>query len=393
MNIQELREKRATIARETQTMLNTNSGSKWSAKLEQIYRDNMKKIDAIDDEIVRNESILERVAERVQGSATRGAVDHVAAVKGLGRFARSGDPDDLGFSNTLTTDPSSGGVVVPHELSDVIVSTQKKYSPLRNVARVVPVSTVATKYIQPIFNGSLDSGWVGETDARPGTAISALDSVEFPDAEVYANVPISAWLEEDSRIWEFIVTEIAKEFSRKEGTSFISGTGAKQPAGFLAAPKATTDDNARPLGTIQTVATGDASKITADSLIDLLYSLKTEYRANATWALNAATIAVVRKLKNSTGDYLWADSLTPAQLAMLLGYPVLECADMPDVAANATPIAIADWQEAYYILDRTQTLLRDPFTAKPNVLFYARKRVSGNVVDSNAIKLLKVSAT
>ncbi|MEL7638448.1 MAG: phage major capsid protein [Solidesulfovibrio sp.] len=309
----------------------------------------------------------------------------------LASYIKSGDMSLFG-QKALTTATDSGGVVVPKQLASEIVNLQQKYSPLRSVCRVVQIETLASNYSQPVNTGGVDSGWVGEVDARPATNTPNLSNVDFPDSEVYANLPISQWFEEDARVADWLVNEIAKEFSRKEGAAFVSGNGVKQPKGILAYATAATDDDTRAYGTIQHVVSGDAAAIKPDSLIDLLYTLRPEYRSNATWLCNSKTLAAIRKLKDGDGNSMWQPALMQGQPQLLLGYPLLECNDWPDVSENAFPLAVGDFRSAYYILDRTQTLLRDPFTAKPNVLFYARKRVSGALVDSQAVKLLKISA-
>lgn len=309
----------------------------------------------------------------------------------LAAFIRNGDVS-IFEQKALTTAGDSGGVVVPKQLSDEIVSLQQKYSPLRSICRVVQIDTLASNYSQPVNTGGIDSGWVGETDSRPATNTPNLTDVAFPDGEVYANLPISQWFEEDAKVANWLIEEIAKEFSRKEGAAFVSGNGTKQPKGILAYATAATDDDTRAYGTVQYVASGDAAAIKPDSLVDVLYSLKPEYRANATWLCNSKTLAAIRKLKDGDGNSMWQPALSQGQPQLLLGYPLLECNDWPDIAGNAFPLAVGDFNSAYFILDRTQTLLRDPFTAKPNVLFYARKRVSGALVDSCAVKLLKIAA-
>ena len=138
---------------------------------------------------------------------------------------------------------------------------------------------------------------------------------------------------------------------------------------------------------------GAAAAITPDSLTDLLYSLKPAYRANATWAMNSKTLATVRKLKDKQDGYLWQPALMAGQPELLLGRPIVELENMPDVVAGSIPVAVGDWLEGYRILDRNMVMIRDPFTVKGTILFYCEKRVSGNVVDSNAIKLLKISTS
>jgi HK97 family phage major capsid protein len=194
----------------------------------------------------------------------------------------------------------------------------------------------------------------------------------------------------------WLADEIAIEFARAEGAAFINGTGADQPKGFLAAPTSAEMDAARAFGTLQYVVSGDAAGFdTAPELklIDLVHSLKAGHRQGASWVMNSATLAEVRKLKAADGSFLWQPGLMEGQPNRLLGYPVVEAEDMPDIAANALPIAFGNFRAGYLIAERTATsILRDPFTNKPFVHFYATKRIGGQVLDSDAIKLLKISA-
>jgi HK97 family phage major capsid protein len=131
-----------------------------------------------------------------------------------------------------------------------------------------------------------------------------------------------------------------------------------------------------------------------DALIDLTYTLNPAYRANARWVMNRATVAIVRKMKDSNGHYIWQPGLQAGQPAMILGYPTTEAEDMSDVAANAFPIAFGDFREGYTIVERQGIrVLRDPFSAKPFVQFYTTKRVGGDVTNFDAIKLFKIAAS
>jgi HK97 family phage major capsid protein len=196
----------------------------------------------------------------------------------------------------------------------------------------------------------------------------------------------------DLETW--LASEIAGEFARAEGAAFVSGSGTNQPKGFLAQPTSAAEDAARPFGTLQYVGTGDAAglgEIADLALIDLVHKLKAGHRQGACWVMNSATLADVRKLRTSEGAFLWQGSLAEGQPDRLLGYPVIEAEDMPDIGAGAFPIAFGNFRAGYLIAERSATaILRDPFTNKPFVHFYATKRVGGQVLDSAAIKLLKV---
>lgn len=309
----------------------------------------------------------------------------------LGRYVRTGEAPAT-ERKAWTEASDSAGVLVPSEIASEVMAVAKKYSPLREVCRVIPITTTASKFVQPIITDGAPSGWVGEVDDRPNTAAPGIEGITFPDAECFCNVPLSAWVDEDIRAYSLTVGEIGKAFGRAEGAAFISGDGSKKPIGFLHGTPTAEDDETRAFGTLQYLLSGGATSITADALISLVYSLKPEYRMNGVWVMNASTISAVRKLKNTSGDYIWADSIAPGQPAMLLGYRVLEAANMPDIAADAFPVAFGDFQSGYTVVDRSMALLRDPYSNKAFVQIYARKRVSGNVTDSCAIKLLKVGA-
>jgi HK97 family phage major capsid protein len=194
----------------------------------------------------------------------------------------------------------------------------------------------------------------------------------------------------------WIASEIATEFARAEGTAFVNGSGVNQPKGFLTAPTSLSVDAARPFGTLQYVASGDAAGFGTDpesELIDLIHTLKAGHRQGASWVMNSATMAEVRKLKTADGALMWQPGLVEGQPDRLLGYPLIEAEDMPDIAGGAFPIAFGNFKAGYLIAERNATtILRDPFTNKPFVHFYATKRIGGQVLDSDAIKLLKIEA-
>jgi HK97 family phage major capsid protein len=146
------------------------------------------------------------------------------------------------------------------------------------------------------------------------------------------------------------------------------------------------------------VATGTAGDFDAnnpaDAIVDLVYALGAQYRANATFVMNSKTAGAVRKMKDADGRFLWSDGLAAGEPARLMGYPVLVAEDMPDIANDAYAIAFGDFAAGYTIAERPDLrVLRDPFSAKPHVLFYATKRVGGDISDFSAIKLLKFAVS
>ncbi len=149
------------------------------------------------------------------------------------------------------------------------------------------------------------------------------------------------------------------------------------------------------LGYVATGAAGDFAAVDqADAVVDLVYALNAQYRANASFVMNSKTAGAVRKMKDVDGRFLWSDGLAAAEPARLMGYPVLIAEDMPDIAGDAMAIAFGDFGAGYTVAERPDLrILRDPFSAKPHVLFYATKRVGGDVSDFAAIKLLKFAVS
>jgi HK97 family phage major capsid protein len=293
-----------------------------------------------------------------------------------------------------TSDPA-GGYAVPEEIDATIERTMTAISPIRAIANVVKVGSAG--YRKLVTTGGTPSGWVSEDAARPETATPNFTEIAPPMGELYANPAASQAMLDDAAfdVEAWLAHEIATEFARAEGAAFVAGTGVNQPKGFLAAPTSVQSDGARPTGSLQFVGTGTAGGFgaTADEkLIDLIQALRPPYRQGAVFVMNSATVSRLRKLKTADGAFLWQPGLSSGQPATLLGYPVVEAEDMPDIAAGSLSVAFGNFKAGYLVAERTETqILRDPFTHKPFVHFYATKRVGGQVVNSEAIKLLKFS--
>ena len=289
-----------------------------------------------------------------------------------------------------------GGYAVPRAIDALIARELTEISPIRSLAQVVQTGT--SGYRKLISTGGTASGWVSETVARPGTDTPKFEEIAPPTGELYANPAASQAMLDDAAfdLEGWLASEIAMEFARAEGAAFVNGSGISQPEGFLNNPATPAVDGVRPFGTLQYLGSGDVDGFDSApdaKLIDLVHTLKAGHRQGATFVMNSATLAQVRKLKTADGAFLWQPGLVEGQPDRLLGYPVVEAEDMPDIAPNAFPIAFGNFRHGYLITERTATqILRDPFTNKPFVHFYATKRVGGQVLDSAAIKLLKVEA-
>ncbi|WP_336979422.1 phage major capsid protein [Altererythrobacter fulvus] len=336
--------------------------------------------------------------DRVSRAASRPVLDGARSapeVKGFidGYLRRGSETQVKSISGAA---PGDGGYAVPREIDAAIARQLQDISPIRAVAQVVQVGSAG--YRKLVTTGGTSSGWVSETAARPETDTPSFAEIAPPFGELYANPAASQAMLDDAAfdLEGWLAGEIAMEFARAEGAAFISGSGVDQPKGFLAAPKSESGDATRPFGTLQFVKSGEAadfSELAEVTLIDLVHKLKAGHRQGACWVMNSATLAKIRKLKTTDGAFLWQPGLVEGQPDRLLGYPVVEAEDMPDVAAGNFPIAFGNFKAGYLIAERSATqILRDPFTNKPFVHFYATKRVGGQLLDSAAIKLLKIAA-
>ena len=310
-------------------------------------------------------------------------------------FVRSGQVLELKAFTGVSGD--TGGYAVPREIDAAIDRTLTAISPIRRVAQVVKVGSAG--YRKLVTTGGTPSGWAAETDARPGTATPVFAEIVPPTGELYANPSASQAMLDDAAfdVEAWLADEIATEFARAEGAAFVNGNGVNRPKGFLQSPVSAASDGARAFGTLQYLASGAAGDFAAspqERLIDLVQSLRGPYRQGATFVMNAATVARIRKFKTSDGAFIWQPGLVAGQPATLLGYPVVEAEDMPDIAANSLAIAFGNFRAGYLIAERSETaILRDPYSNKPFVSFYATKRIGGCVLNAEAIKLMRFAAS
>lgn len=311
-------------------------------------------------------------------------------------FFRKGDEAglrDLERKALSTQVDPDGGFTVRPEMESAIDQTLKEVSPIRAIAGQRTIGTGTYKKLVNVHGTA--SGWVGETDSRAQTAASQLKEEEFPVGEIYAMPAATQTLLDDSvvNIDQWIADEVNLEFAAQEGAAFVNGDGVKKPRGFLAYPNVA--DGSWVFGKIGYVATGVSAGFAGtdpgDKLIDLAFAVKAGYRTGSRWVMSRKTLAEVRKLKDGDGNYLWQPSFQATGLNIsLIGYGVTEAEDMPAIAANSFSIAFGDFRRGYLVIDRVGVrVLRDPYTAKPYVLFYTTKRVGGGVQNFECIKLLK----
>lgn len=335
--------------------------------------------------------VLAGAADGVKGMASSAAARDFTA-----KYLRRGDHAGVELKSFSGASGPEGGFAVPQEIDALIGRTLKDISPIRSIATVV--QTGSAGYRKLVTNGGTPSGWVSETAGRPETDTPNFNEIAPPTGELYANPAASQAMLDDAAfdVETWLADEIAREFAQAEGAAFVGGSGVNQPRGFLNAPVTDEPDDVRAFGSLQYVPSGAAGGFAGadgeDALVDLVHMLKPAYRQGASFVMNSATLAQIRKFKTADGAFLWQASLASGQPDMLLGYPVVEAEDMPDVAADSLSIAFGNFRAGYLIAERSATsILRDPFTNKPFVHFYATKRVGGQVMNSEAIKLMQFS--
>lgn len=290
---------------------------------------------------------------------------------------------------SVGSDPD-GGYLVPAAVSARILARVWETSPLRQLATT---ETIGTDKLQiPIDDDETAAGWTGENEDRPETGTPKIGIQTIPVWEIYAKPRATQQMLEDAsvNIEGWLANKTSEKFARIEASAFVVGNGIKKPRGILTYPAGTEGTYAR--GKVLQVGSGHASAVTSDGLVKLTFALKETYLANATWLMKRGTVGAVALLKDSQGQYLWRPGLEAGKPSILLGYPVRQADDMPVVAAGALPIAFGDFRAAYTIVDRLGiTSLRDPFSVKPFVEFYTRRRVGGDVTNFDAYALQVIS--
>lgn len=327
-------------------------------------------------------------------------------------YIRRGDlaiKPDVRAALSVGADPEGGFWVRP-DRTDQIVTRMFETSPMREVANIETIGTDTFEY--PLdTNDATSGGWVAEKATRSETATPDVGVGKIFAHEQYAEPRATQKILDDMQfdIEGWLVRKITDKLVRTENAAFVTGNGTSKPRGFVdyGSAAVTTDDASRSWGVLQYVPVGAAGAFPAisgggadgasdpDALITIIHKLKPAYRTNARWMMNRATVGEVRKLKDANGQYLWSmGNIQAGQPQQLLGYGIAEAEDMADIASDSFSIAFGDFRSGYTIVDRMGLrLLRDPYTTKGFVKFYVTKRVGGDVVDFDAIKLLKFAAS
>ncbi|MDU8911072.1 phage major capsid protein [Aestuariicoccus sp. MJ-SS9] len=314
--------------------------------------------------------------------------------KAFDAYLRTGDDDglrglELEGKALNTAVNGDGGYLVDPVTAETISSTLASTASIRAIANVVNVE--ATSFDVLIDRNDAGAGWANETAASAETGTPTIERISIPLFELNAMPKASQRLLDDSAfdVETWLAGRISDKFARAEAAAFVSGDGVDKPRGFL--DHAAVDNDVWTWGNLGYVPSGvDGDIGDGDALIDLAYALGAQYRSNAQFVMNSKTAGALRKLKDADGRHLWTDGFAAAEPARLMGYPVLIAEDMPDIASGSDSIAFGDFGAGYTVAERPDLrVLRDPFSAKPHVLFYATKRVGGDVSDFAAIKLLR----
>ncbi|WP_377191000.1 phage major capsid protein [Ruegeria meonggei] len=319
---------------------------------------------------------LEAKGNRPQITGPANPVMGGTEVKALAAYLSTGEKKSL-----TTASDSSDHILAPEDVQSEFIRNLVEFSPVRSIADVR--TTARGSVILPKRTGITNAVWVDETTTRTGSEPTFGQS-KISINEIATYVDISLQLAEDSdNVLSEVNLALAEDFAQKENLSYVNGNTALEPAGFMADANIT-----------DTVATSN-SAISPDELIALMYALPATYRNKGSWVMNAQTLAAIRTLKDGHGNYLWQPSYQAGQPETILGRPVVEAVDMPDVGADAEPIIFGDFKRGYRIYDRLSlAVLSDPYTQRINglVRYHARRRTGAGVVLPAAFRKLKMAA-
>ena len=337
-----------------------------------------------------NEMKAEAWSKRVSDILRKNRTEHAefdSAVLGT-----KADPDPVVIPQGQTGTDALGGYAVPFALDRKILSKVRDLNVMRRLCSSQSVSTPETYWNVDL--GGTDAGWVGELTPRPNTNVPQLTRAEIKWGEIYANPKASYRLLDDAlfNVEAWYSQKVAETFADYEENAFLTGDGTNKPKGLLAYDYVATADDSRDFGKFQQIT---STTLTADTIIDLYYSLRQVYRGNNTaWLMNPATIQALRKLKDGNQNYIWIDNIANGMVGTLLGRPVYESRFMPTfTTAGNKAILFGDFKKAYTIFDlHGLRIVRDVYTDKTSVQFYTSKRVGSMVQDSCAIKCLAKGA-
>lgn len=296
------------------------------------------------------------------------------------------------------TSDAAGGYAVPEVIANPLLMRARDANTLRPIVRNIAVAS--GDVVLPLSNADASSGWAGEDDTRNATTVPTLSGPRPTFGTNYAYVTATEELVSDFAfdVASWFTMEAGAALGEAEATAMVSGNGSKKPTGMLNVAPESGADGTRTAGAFKYIATGvadDFSEDPSDDLVNLVYDLKAQYRTAGRWVMNSATAGLIRKFKDSDGRMIWSDGLAAMEPARLLGYPVTISEAMPDLVADAHPIAFGDFDRAYVLADRggLRVTLDDNITTPGFVKWYIRRRVGGIAYDTHAVRFLKIAAS
>lgn len=318
-----------------------------------------------------------------KGTADSLTLEHISKINDV-LDAHKSKLDNI---ETAFNRPSFGGEYNEKATSENMTRKIFETSPLRQLASVATISSDSLEIIED--NDEAGAAWgASETAAVTESTSPQIGKITIDAYELVAQPKATQKLIDDASvdIEAWLTQKLTEVFSRRENTAFITGDGSAKPKGILAYVAGTGANQ------IEQLNSGTSAVVTADSLVRLFYALKDEYARNATFLMNRSTAQAVRLLKDTTNQYIWNPGLAMGTPNTLMGVPVTLASNMPVPAASSLSVAVGDFRRAYQIVDRTGVrILRDPYTEKPFVKFYSTKRVGGQVINFEALKILKLS--
>ena len=328
---------------------------------------------------------FETMIKRPEANLSTKEVDNSLQI--FDKWVRKGEQglDEMETKALTVSDDTQAGYLAPPEYVRELIKTITEVTPFRSAARV---RTTAQKSVQiPSRTATFSAQWVAETGSRSETTGYTTALEEIPTHELYALVDISSQELEDSafNLEAEMQSEFATQFAKAEGNSFILGDAIGKPEGVITN------------SSVGTTNSGSGTALTGDGLIELVHAIKSDYGANASFMFNRTTLGAIRKLKDSAGQYVFQAGmmLTAGVPNTVLGYPYIEAPDLADVGSSAKPVIFGDFSRGYMIVDRVNlSVLRDPFTqaTSGNVRYVARRRVGGQVVLAEALRIQVISA-
>jgi HK97 family phage major capsid protein len=340
----------------------------------------------IDPKLIERLDRIEAKANRKGGDGETEAKERAEAeLKAWLNYIRKGpQASELEIKTLIVANDVQAGYLAPAEVSNEIIKDITEISPIRQYATVRQSTAASVKY--PKRTGITNAKWEGEIEESEESNLTyGQTEIASKRLTTYVDISNSLLMGSDGTAEAEVRDAFSEDFAQKEGLAFVSGDGMKEPEGILTS------------AAVPYLANGHISNVSTDKLIDLMYSLKPFYRRRGVWLMNSTTIATIRKLKNgTTGEYLWQPALREGSPDTLLGRPIVDVTDWPDVAENEYPIAFGDLATAYRIVDRQQfATLTDPYTQAKRAItrIHGTRWVGGGVVQPAAIKKLKMAVS